>query len=1108
MRRILFIIFVFSFLLSRISLSQLDLNFDHITIDDGLSQSTIHAIIQDKEGFMWFGTYDGLNKYDGYKFTVFKNNPKDKKSVAEGYINCLFEDKQGRIWIGTANKGLDIFDKATNVFTHYKYDPDNPNSISDNRITSIYQDKDDNLWISTFRGLNKYIENSNEFVRYLSKPNAPNSLPHNNIFSISEDDAGNILIGVQGNKLSILDPVSETIENIVFSESYKNVNANNNGNIVFVDSEGEIWIGTEGGGIFRKTKRTEEFINYSTESIINPLSNDFVNCLFEDNEGRIWIGTEGGLNIFNKSTNSIYYHSFNANNPKSVSSNAIYSLCEDAGNTFWVGTYGAGINKYNKYKIKFKHYAHNPQDENSLTYKSVLAIFEDSDNNIWIGTDGGGLDLFDMKNERFIHYKHDPDNPRSFPSNVIIQITEDKNQNLWLGTYAKGLIFFDRKRDIYYNYMPDPNNPNSIGHENVWTVLEDTKGNLWVGTMGNGLDLFDRNTGIFHHYRPEEGNNKSISGIKIKIIFEDSRGNLWIGTEDFGLNLYHYVSDNFTRFVNEEGNFNSLSNNDVRDLFEDSQNHLWIATGGGLNLFDYKAKTFTVYTEEFGLPNNTIDGILEDNSGNLWISTNNGIAKFNLKDSIVRNYDVGDGLQGREFNYTNATLSSTGEMYFGGINGLNVFNPNNIEDNPYPPKVIITDFKIFNISIPYIDTKIKDTVIFTPIFKADHIKLSYKENIFSFEFAALDYSAPEKNKYAYMLEGFDDDWINTDADKRYATYSNLDGGDYLFRVKASNNDGVWNEEGIGIGITIVPPFWKTWWFRITAFIFAVLVFVTGARLRIMSLKREKNYLEEKIHEAVSEIEEKTKELEDQNRILLLKKEEDDIRNWASEGFSKFGDILRLNNQNIEKLSNAVILGVIKQIEVDLGGIWIKNINEEDEEEYELKAAIGYDKEKVAKRIIHEKEELVGACIYDKKTHYITDLPETYIKVTSGLGQSKAKFLLLVPLIYHKEIFGVIEVASFKEIEEYKIKYIEELGEKIASSIINVKNNEKTNELLKTTKLQANELQASEEALRQNLEEMLTTQEQNDRKEKKLLKEIEELKEKIKILEKKNKSLKK
>ncbi|MBN2520417.1 MAG: GAF domain-containing protein, partial [Bacteroidales bacterium] len=1075
-------------------ISQNNILFEHYSIDEGLSQSTINYIFQDSEGLIWLATYDGLNKFDGYTFTIFRNDPDNKNTVSQNYLICIEEDAHGNIWIGTFNKGVDIYNKSKNEFINFQYNKNNPNSISNNQIKRIFRDSKDNMWIATNEnGLNKFVEYNKRFIRFLHDKNNPNSIPFPEVFSICEDSSGNILVGMSGAVYSEIDPLT----NIVVNKQYTSYNiegkSQNTGNIVFIDSKNKLWIGTEGYGLFRQMDNPNEFRRYSDENE-NEITNNIITSFLEDNKSNIWIGTNGGgVNIYNRKEDKFYYYKYDANSSKSLSSNAIYSIVQDQGGSVWVGTFGAGLNIYNQYKLKFTHYNHNPLDPNSLSYKSVMDIFQDKKDNIWIATDGGGFDLFRKDENLFVHHKHDPNDPRSNPSGVIICIYEDKQENFWLGTYARGLLLYDRNNGRYTQFLPNVNNPESIGHLNVWAITEDSYNNLWVGLMGGSLDLYDRESKTFKHYVYDVNDPNKLSNPNIKTLFEDSRKYFWVGTEGGGLHKYLREKDCFKRYMFDETNKSSLSNNDVRRIFEDSKNNLWIGTAGGLNLFNYETENFIIYTEKDGLPSNVVNDILEDDNGYLWMSTNNGITKFDPVNKEFRNYGVGDGLQGREYNYTSSLKSKEGDMYFGGINGFNVFNPNHIKDNPYKPPVILTDFKIFNESYQTISRKVKDSLISESISTVKEIKLNYKQNVISFEFAALDFASPEKNKYKYMLVGFDQDWIETDASKRFASYTNLEGGEYYFKVIASNNDGVWNENGVNVKIIVNPPYWKTWWFRISLSLIVILIVIFGIRYRIKALKEEKLLLEQKIHDAIAEIEDKKQELEEQNKQLLLKKEEDEIRNWASKGVAMFSDILRQNNDSIDKMAKAVIHELVKYTNINIGGFWIKNKDNEGNTILELKGISGFSDGKFEKRMVYEREELVGACAFDRKTMYITEIPDNYIKIESGLGFVKAKCLLLLPLIYNEHLYGVIELASTRSLPQYTIQFIEELSEKIASSINTIQINERTSLLLQQTELQSNELQSSEEELRQNLEEMQATQEQTAKREEFLLQEIENLK---------------
>jgi signal transduction histidine kinase/streptogramin lyase len=467
---------------------------------------------------------------------------------------------------------------------------------------------------------------------------------------------------------------------------------------------------------------------------------------------------------------------------------------------------------------------------------------------LWIGTFDGGLNKLDRKSGIFTVYQHDPDDPTSLSSNEVRAILEDQAGILWVGTNYGGLNLFDPRTEQFIHYQHDPDDPGSLSEDRIRVLYEDRSGNLWIGTWSGGLNRLDRATGTFVHYQHDADDPFSLSDNRVRAIYEDRAGVLWVGTSGGGINLWDSVNNRFTHYRHDPDDPQSLNNDVVFSFCEDPTGMVWIGTvGGGLNRFDRATSAFTHYTEKDGLPNDAIYGILADAEGFLWLSTNGGLSRFDPRTETFRNYDVSDGLQNNEFNAGAYFQSNRGEMFFGGIQGFNAFYPEQVKDNPHIPPIVITAFSKFN------------EVARTDLFSNEHIRLSYKDNFISFEFAALDYTASEKNQYAYMLEGQDRDWVDAGT-RRYASYTNLRGGDYVFRVKGSNNDAVWNEEGVAVYLTVTPPIWETWWFRTIVLLVLAGSAIGGYRLRVRSVEARSRELENQVEERTHEIERRTQEL--------------------------------------------------------------------------------------------------------------------------------------------------------------------------------------------------------------------------------------------------------
>jgi DNA-binding NtrC family response regulator/ligand-binding sensor domain-containing protein len=849
-----FLVLLLTLLLYEKTQSQQDrIQFENISIDQGLSQSIVKCILQDEKGFIYFGTEDGLNRYDGYNFSVMRNNPQDGNSLSYNDITALYEDHLGNLWIGTFNGGLNKYNANNKKITRFLNDPDNGNSISHNNINSIIEDDTGALWIGTDNGLNKIVEDSVDGIysieRFLSEPANPNGLIHNIVHTISQDQDGIIWVGTEGGLYKLLPNQGDDNYNIFDHYQHNPADpsslSNNYIRTIFEDGRGNLWLGTDLGlNMIVRSIRDENdisFISYKyNPSNINSISHNEIYSISEDESGVLWIGTNGGgITLFDVEKNEFSRYLNDPQNPRSISYNEIRSVFRDRSGIMWVGLYGGGIEKVYRGAQQFSLYNHKTNNPNSLSHPIIWSICEDKNGILWIGTHGGGLDRLDRENNGFNHYKHNPDDPNSISSDIVRMIYEDSGGILWVGTHGGGLNKFDPQTEIFKTYMNNSTDPTSLGHNEIRGIYKDKLEILWIGTYGGGLDRFDKETETFRHYRNDPGNPTTISNDFVRIIYEDNSGGLWIGTEGGGLNKYNRETDTFKHFRSDPTDSASISNDYIFTIHEDKSGILWLGTwGGGLNKFDPETEKFSYYTINDGLPSDAIYGILEDEAGNLWMSTNNGLSRFNPETESFKNYSVKDGLQNTEFNGGSYFKSKNGEMFFGGITGFNSFYPENIKDNKYIPPVVITSFQKFNNPVHFN----------RPVYEIQEIDLSYKDYVFSFEFSALDYAAPEKNEYAYKMEGLDDDWIYTDSERRYATYTTLSPGKYTFRVKGTNSDGIWNEEGASIIIIINPPFWQTWWFR-TIIIFLVLISAFSFyKRRINKIEEKKKDLAERLNE--------------------------------------------------------------------------------------------------------------------------------------------------------------------------------------------------------------------------------------------------------------------
>lgn len=805
--------------------------FERLTITQETSHAPIYDTLQDSKGFMWFATQEGLVRYDGYEFKVFKHDPADADSISGSHIRTLFEDSNGFLWIGSWSGGLSRFDRQTRRFINYRHDKDDPRSLSHDTVFDIHEDAKGVLWVATWGGgLNRFDRKSGHFDHFRHNSTDSNSLGHDAIITLHEDKQGMLWIGTWGAGLDQFNPTTREFKHFRHQPGNPDSLSNDVVLSIFQDSSGILWVGTYGGGLNRYYATTQHFESFRHDANEpRSLSHDTVYSIYEDSRGFLWAGTwDGGLNQYNSQTRRFRHFKHQPSNPHSLSDNAVLSISEDNEGRLWFGTFDGGLSQYDAANHAFDHYRHEESIPNSLSHNTVTSIIKDSNNSLWVGTYGGGLNHYDKQAGHFEHLRHQDDNPNSLSHDAVMAIAEDKRKNLWVGTWGGGLNKLDHKTGHFEHYRHDENNPTSLSNDMVTTLFADSKGALWLGTYGGGLNRYDSNSGQFKHFRHSPTNPNSISHDNINVIYENSRGELWIGT-DGGLNRYEPENQRFVRWQHQPANFHSLSDNGVNTIFEDSKGWLWVGTKDGLNKYNAKRGAFIHYSEKDGLGDNTIHAIIEGTKGQLWISTNKGLSKFYMSTESFRNYDINDGLQNNLFSTGAVYRSQQDELFFGGVNGFERFFPRKVKDNQQQPTVVLTDFRLFNQSVPIADpsattakpsaASVADTksvnnsglVLSKAIDELTEITLGYQQNQLSFGFTALGFANPMKQQYSYRLQGWDKNWIVTDAHNRYASYNNLSPGHYTLQIKAANPDGFWNPQAKTLKITIVPPTWQTWW---------------------------------------------------------------------------------------------------------------------------------------------------------------------------------------------------------------------------------------------------------------------------------------------------------
>ena len=812
------LLFIFNlFLLSFLTISyknlhaqQQDLKFTNITIEDGLSHSKVNCIYQDSQGFLWFGTNEGLNKYDGYNFTVFQPDPDDSHSISANLIRCILEDSKGNFWIGTEAGGLNLYDRNFKSFTHFTADSSSEIILSGNNINSIIEDSQGKLWLGTNQGLDRLDIEQKKVLNYRPYPLESSLKPANEVLVLYEDSFGTLWVGTSGGGLCSFDREGEQFS--YFRHDRKNRFSIGDDEIhsILEDSQGNLWFGTTNGGLNRFDRTSQRFHRYYPGRD-NPESTT-IRAILDDGRGNLWVGNRSGLYNFDRDSRQFADYARDPNNPYSLVQNSVWTIFKDAKGDLWFGTRG-GISFLNTSNLPFIHFRADVNNPRCLNRQTVYAILEDRHGDLWFGTEHGGLNHLNRRTGLFTYYVHDNNDPHSLSVNNIKTLLEDRAGNLWIGTFNGGLNVFDRQKNRFIHYWHNENDSTSLAIDNVMALLEDSDGTIWVGTFGGGLDRFNRKTQRFEHVLTNR-QNQGFNNIHCFLL--DRQGKLWMGASQSKIACLNLRTGEFTPYrLNHH-----INNVDVRAACEDRDGNLWFGTvGAGLYFYNPTDSSFRAFTQKDGLPSNIIYGILQDGKGNLWLSTTNGLCQFNPQTGKVKNYYKENGLQSDQFNYNAYLKTRDGQMLFGGINGVTAFYPDQIQQNSYVPPVVITDFKIFNKPV---EIGGNNSVLTQDISHTRAITLSHKHTVFSFEFVALNYAIPEQNQYAHKMEGFENNWSYVGI-RRFATYTNLDPGTYTFRVKAANNDGIWNEAGTAIEITITPPFWKTLWFK---FILIALVLLT------------------------------------------------------------------------------------------------------------------------------------------------------------------------------------------------------------------------------------------------------------------------------------------
>ena len=875
--------------------------------EEGLPQNAVPCMLQDRFGFLWFGTQDGLARFDGYGFTTFRHNPNDPQTLSDSDIRTLLEDKAGNLWIGTGNGGLNRLNRATGKITRFQHNPNEAKSLSHNEVWTLLQDRTGTIWVGTRGGLNRFNCATQSFSHFRHNPSLPTSLSDDIVLSLLEDKQGMLWVGTGVGGLNAFNPATGVFTRFLHDVANpRSLSCNRFVKTMLEDRTGMIWIGTE-EGLNRLDRRTGTFTRFLHDAA-NPrsLSNNAVLSLWEDRAGMLWIGTEQGMDVVLDRMNGVFATYFqNPASSKDLRNDRILSLWED--NSFrtqsvnsnsaqtgvlWIGTRG-GLHCIERVGAMFTGYAHSPTDGRSLSNNEVWAILEErtnitnasnidkasnntasNDAAVWIGT-RNGLNRFDRRTGVFTRFLNDLKNPRSLSDNEVWSLLQDRTGTLWAGT-RNGLCCLHKGE--WRRYAHNPLDSTSLSNSGIFSLFEDSRGGIWVGT-GKGANLLDPAMGKCRRFQHNPLDSTSLAGDVVNAFFEDTEGNIWIGTRG-GLSLLNRTTGRFRRFCHKDGDNTSLSSNIVSSLLQDPTNPdiLLVGTlGGGVNRLNRKTGKAVAVRERDGLPNETVYGMVADDNSNIWLTTNKGLCKVRLhphQDSnaqVLAVYDKRYGLRDNEFSSGAYHKGASGRVYVGGGKGFNEFFPARVLPDSTPPPVFLTAFKMFNRPTP-LDSSLETKTVIT---------LAHNENDIGFEFVALSFHIPERNLYSYKLDGYDAAWSPPERERK-ASYTNLDAGEYTFRVRACNSDGVWNERGASIRIVITPPWWARWWARLGFGIVAIGMLYGAYHTRVQALERRTRRLEEQVQErtaalqyANNSLREMNDKLEDANEELQALSDEKD-----------------------------------------------------------------------------------------------------------------------------------------------------------------------------------------------------------------------------------------
>jgi diguanylate cyclase (GGDEF)-like protein len=844
------------------------IRFDQLSLEQGLSQSTVADILQDRRGYVWLATEDGLNRFDGLSFTVYRHDPGDAASLPTSFIWDVEEDATGNLWVATTG-GLAMLDRATDRVVADR-------ALAGRHIRALrFAAKDNALWVGTRDGgLFRLDVAGGTWTRFAHDAADPGSLPDDRVYALYVDGKDRLWVGTDGG-LSLLEAGGRRFSHFGAQAGGRPGLSDAKVRAIAEDETGALWVGTSAGGLNRLDAASGRFEHFRHDARNrSSLADDNVRALLHDAEGRLWVGTSAGLDLFDGVRGAFVHYRHDARDGGSLADDHVLALAQDRGGVLWVGTRLGGVHKWNPLSWQFGHVAPDPDDPSGLGSGHVTSFSEDRAGRLWVGTFDAGLYVMDRTTGQMTAYRARAADPRGLPSDRVMALRHDHRGDLWIGTQDAGLARYRARTGTFERYQRDPARTGSLSWNGVTALLEDRAGRLWLGTYGGGLERFDERTATFTHFRHDPADDRSLSGDRVSSLAEAPDGRLWVGTMEKGLNRLDLRSGRFERFAHAAGDPHALPSDIVHTVFVDAAGGLWVGTHGGLSHRGPDADAFETLTTRNGLASDVVYGIRSDAQGRLWLSTNNGLSRLDPRTGQFTNYGVSHGLQASEFNFGAWHQSPSGELFFGGVSGFNAFMPDRIRQVAQAPPVVLTAVSVGHRPIG------------SPADEVRQIKLGFRDKVLGIEFAALDFTAPHRNRFAYRLEGFDPEWVSLDG-RRTVTYTNLNAGRYTFRLRAANSDGRWNEEGLAIPVSVAAAPWATGWaFGAYSLLLAGCV-IGMVRVQQRKFDREAEYarvLEFRVQERTSELSQRQRELERVNQELAQASITDALTGLANRRF--------------------------------------------------------------------------------------------------------------------------------------------------------------------------------------------------------------------------------